>query len=320
MIYHLERAAPTPTQEGIMVTLQWLASANVTGRIADLTNAFGQARKTSRKNKLATKLPPGVTHPKVGPGQLLRVETEIYGLVSGPSWLRASMTVDMLAAGYVKNPYDKCLFTLFSSDETSEGQLLLDVDDFKEGGKETHCKTMEDSMTSTVVVRRSTSCRQDKRVHGFLEDVSCKTQISASLCRWTNMSKGYLSNTKEMSDGMLTNIKGVNGGLGWLASTARPDMAAPHSIIPSGYDRRSPQLISEVNAAVKQCHAVPITITIWPIPFAELRWTTFTSSGFDTGERQRHQQGWLVCATNKYFNQERSAPVSVLHWRSRKLT
>ena len=79
-----------------MVTLQWLASAKVTGRIADLTNAFGQARKTSRKNKVATKLPPGVTHPKVGPGQLLRVETEIYGLVSGPSWLRASLTVDLL--------------------------------------------------------------------------------------------------------------------------------------------------------------------------------------------------------------------------------
>ena len=97
-------------------------------------------------------------------------------------------------------------------------------------------------------------------------------------------------------------------------------MAALHSIIPSGYDGRSPSLISEVNAAVKQCHAVPITIMIWPILFAELRWTTFTDSGFDTRERQRHQQGWLVCATNKYFNQERSAPVSVLHWRSRKLT
>ena len=136
MIYQLERAAPSPTQEGIMVTLQWLASARVTGRIADLTNAFGQARKTSRKNKLASKLPPGVTHPKVGRGQLLRVGTEIYGLVSGPSWLRASLTVDLLAAGYTKNPYDKCLFTLFSSDETSEGQLLLDVDDFIEGGNE----------------------------------------------------------------------------------------------------------------------------------------------------------------------------------------
>ena len=58
------------------------------------------------KNKLATKLLPGVAHPAVEPGQLLLVETEIYGLVSGPSWLRASLTVDLLAAGYVKNPYD----------------------------------------------------------------------------------------------------------------------------------------------------------------------------------------------------------------------
>ena len=56
IIYQLERAAPTPTHKKIMVTLQWLASAKVTGRIADLTNAFGQARKKSRNNKLATKL------------------------------------------------------------------------------------------------------------------------------------------------------------------------------------------------------------------------------------------------------------------------
>ena len=182
-----------------------------------------------------------------------------------------------------------------------------------------------DSTTSTVVVRRSTSCRQEKRVHNVVQDPDFRITVSMdeyvkSKLRPIEVPKGYLSNTKEISDGMLTNVKGVNGGLGWLASTAKPDMAAPHSIIPSGYDRRSPQLISEVNAAVKQCHAVPITITIWPILFAELRWTTFIDSGFDTGERQRHQQGWLVSATNKYFNQERSAPVSVRHWRSRKLT
>ena len=98
---------------------------------------------TGTQDVKKNKRPPGVTHPRVGPRQLLRVEKEIYGLVSGPSWLRASLTVDLLATGCVKNPYDKCLFTLFSSDETSEGQLLLDVDDFMEGGKETHRKTME---------------------------------------------------------------------------------------------------------------------------------------------------------------------------------
>ena len=51
--------------------------------------------------------------------------------------------MDLLAAGYVKNPYDICLFTLFSSDDTSEGQLSFDVDDFIEGGSEIHRKTME---------------------------------------------------------------------------------------------------------------------------------------------------------------------------------
>ena len=288
------------------------------------------SQDVKEKNKLATKLPPGVTHPAVGPRQLLRVETEIYGLVSGPSWLRASLTVDLLAAGYVKNPYDKCLFTLFSSVETSEGQLLLDVDDFIEGGKETHRKTMEgfydkyrcgkavDLMSAgqegTLFAGRRVVQNPDFRI-----TVSMDEYVKSKL-RPIEVPKGYLSNTKERSDGMLTNIKGVNGGLGWLASTERPRVASPHSIIPSGCGRGSPQLISKVNAAVKQCHAVPITITIWPILFAELRWTTFTDSGFDTGERQRHQQGWLVCATNKYFKQERSAPVSVLHWRSRKLT
>ena len=94
------------------------------------------------KNQLATRLPPGVTHPSVGLGQLLLVETEIYGPVSGPSWLRASLTVDLLDAGYVKNPYDRCLFTLFSTGDMSEGQVLIDVDDFIEGGKETQRKPM----------------------------------------------------------------------------------------------------------------------------------------------------------------------------------
>ena len=96
MIYLLERAAPTPTQEGIMVTLQWLASAKVTGRMADFTNAFGQARKTSRKNKLATKLALGVTHPKVGPGQLLRVENRDLR-----TCVRAKLVEGKLDCGFV---------------------------------------------------------------------------------------------------------------------------------------------------------------------------------------------------------------------------
>ena len=205
--------------------------------------------KDVKKNKLATQLAPGVTHPKVGPRQLLRVETEIYGLVSGPSWLRASLTVDLLAAGYVKNPYDKCLFTLFSSDGTSEGQLLLDVDDFTEGGKETHRKIMEgfyDKYRCGKAVDLMSAGQEGTRFSGrcvaqnldFRITVSMDEYVKSKL-RPIEVPKGHLSNTKEISDGMLTNIKGVNGGLGWLASTARPDMAAQSFHLGMTDDRRN---------------------------------------------------------------------------------
>ena len=68
------------------MTLQWLASAKMSGRISDLTDLLVRNTKRHEKNKLATKFPPGVTHPSVGPGQLLLVDSEIYGLASGPRW------------------------------------------------------------------------------------------------------------------------------------------------------------------------------------------------------------------------------------------
>ena len=69
----------------------------------------------------------------------------------------------------------------------------------------------------------------------FRITVSMDEYVKSKL-RSIEVPREYVSNTKETSDGMLMNVKGVNGGLGWLASTARPHMAAPHSIIPSGYD------------------------------------------------------------------------------------
>ena len=138
---------------------------------------------------------------------------------------------------------------MFSSDETSEGQLLLDVDDFIEGGNEMHRETMEkfyDTYRCGKAIDLRLAGQEGTRFAArrvvqhpdFRITVSMNEYVKSKL-RPTEVPRGYLSNTKEISDGMLTNVKGVNGGLGWLASTARPDMAAPHSIIPSGYDRRS---------------------------------------------------------------------------------
>ena len=119
VIYQSERAAPTPTQEGIMVTLQWLASAKVTGRIADLTNAFDRLARHREKqtcHETATRSDSSKSGTR---DSCCVLKQRSVGLCQDQAGPRASLTVDLLAAGYVKNPYGKCLFTLFSSDETS---------------------------------------------------------------------------------------------------------------------------------------------------------------------------------------------------------
>ena len=128
----------------------------------------------------------------------------------------------------------------------------------------------------------------------FRITVSMDEYVKSKL-RPIEVPRGYLSNTREISDGMLTNVKRVNGGLGWLASTARPDMAAPHSIMPPGFDRRSPQLISEVDAAVKQCHAVPITHSFSRSYVGRHSRTQVSTLESDSGT---NKVGWCVPSTS----------------------
>ena len=86
--------------------------------------------------------------------------------------------------------------------------------------------------------------------------------------------KGYLSNTKETSDGMLTNIKGVNGGLGWLASTARPSQCSSETMSRSSHHHHD-LAHSFRTAALDDIHRVRF----------RHRGATATP------------QGWLVCAS-----------------------
>ena len=136
----------------------------------------------------------------------------------------------MLDCGFVgcrlsKNVFDKCLFTLFSSDETSEGQLLLDVDDFIEGGNEMHRETMRkffDKYHCGKAIDLRLAGQEGTRFAGrrivqhpdFRITVSMDEYVKSKL-RPIEVPIGYLSNIKEVSDGMLTSVKGVTGGLGW---------------------------------------------------------------------------------------------------------
>ena len=61
------------------------------------------------------------------PGQLLRLDTEIYGTDRGPSWWRETFTGAIKELGYRESPLDPCAYILTDTEvEVSRRKKLLD--------------------------------------------------------------------------------------------------------------------------------------------------------------------------------------------------
>ena len=87
-IHEIERSCPTPGLSSINITLQILASTTSEGTLVDGEKAFMQGDPSVRDEPLyATPPPEGL--PGVPEGALIRLDREVYGLVSGMSGWRS---------------------------------------------------------------------------------------------------------------------------------------------------------------------------------------------------------------------------------------
>ena len=112
MLHSIERSAPTPTSLAVNLSLQAIASRKWDAYVKDAKAAFTQALPTTRSQKLACSMPSDMPLAGCSEDQLILLHTEVYGLVSGPSWWRRSLLDVLLKLGYQLNPYDRCVLTL----------------------------------------------------------------------------------------------------------------------------------------------------------------------------------------------------------------
>ena len=139
----------------INITLQILASTSSEGTLADGEKAFMQGDPSFRDEPLYATLPPKVCQVCLR-GAPIRLDREVYGLVSGmPGW-RSRIVSQLKEEGYEMNVYEPCLFSKFSVREEPAvdggsiapgefvGCVLLEVDDHLIGGRgKAHHKSME---------------------------------------------------------------------------------------------------------------------------------------------------------------------------------
>ena len=109
-IHEIERSCPTPELSSINITLQILASTTSEGTLADGEKAFMQGDPSARDEPLyATPPPEGL--PGVPEGELIRLDREAYGLVSGMSGWRSRIVSQLKEEGYEMDVYEHCLFS-----------------------------------------------------------------------------------------------------------------------------------------------------------------------------------------------------------------
>ena len=154
-IHEIERSCHTPELSSINITLQILASTASEGMLADGEKAFMQGGPSIRDEPLyATPPPEGL--PGVPEGALIRLDREVYGLVSGMSEWRSRIVSQLKEEGYQMNVYEPCLFRKFAVREEPAvdggtiapgdfvGCVLLEVDDHLVGGRgKAHYESIE---------------------------------------------------------------------------------------------------------------------------------------------------------------------------------
>lgn len=89
------------------------------------------------------------------------------------------------------------------------------------------------------------------------------------------VSRGFLSQTKQLGEEGMSEVASVNGKTGWLGANGRPDLAVGHSIIAGQYRDKLPSLVAQSNQFVKQAQDHVVKLRVWPIPPQDIRLDPF---------------------------------------------
>ena len=332
----LERFAPTPSTTTVMLCLQIIASHHYHLYIMDVSSAFGQSDPCEREQgPLWASMPPtGI--PEVPPWALIRVRTAVYGLVNAPAVWRKTVRRLLLSLEYTESVLDPCLYYLPANEEERNngvkfqvaGIVLLDVDDFCQGGNSRH-----EALMSTL--RTKLKFGKWKDVYGSSAEYIGRTlsqqdnfEIRVSMKRYIQEKLKPVVLPKErlkQKDALLdekevTWLRGVGGSLLWVGKEGRPDVGAACAMAMS-WSSSGPTVdhILMANKTVNELkQTMEVYLRIIPIPTDQGIWLSVADASMANVE-QKSQGGFLVALVHHTILNGARADFSINSWRSHKL-
>ena len=274
---YLNSTTPQVTRDGVMFTVQIIASMKWKLGFLDFTQAFHSGDGIQR-TIFAEQPHEGV--PGLVRGQLLRLLKTCYGLTDGPFAWFSHITRVILDLGYEASKADPCLFYLFTyhkGKKTLSGIIAMATDDLLHGGDQEHLDRMEQLKKKYKMGKcqfeQGRFCGKNYKT---LEDGSIKIdqenfvqeKIQVIPLTTERRRQRYSKCTSEE----ISALRGLLGSLAWLAKETRPDIAGRVALLQQTLPTPRIRDIIEANLVAAEAYKNASSgIRITPIEIVNLR-------------------------------------------------
>ena len=336
-VHAIERAAPTPLTTTIYLMMQLAACRQWPCYIKDIKTAFLQGKPTTRKQKLAVRMP-REAFPGLDPRQLVLLLTEIYGLVSGPAWWRRTLLEFLVRElGYRINCYDKCLLTLDAEENGKEdptktqGVIVIEVDDILEAGGPRHRKLMQ-RLESKFKFGKIVDLMKTPEGTGYagrrlrqLQDYSILYDMQeyvTNRLKFVHLERNTLKKnaaTTILNAEEESQLRGVIAAVNWASREGRPDASAAASLLAGCFPGPSVADAWAVNRVIEHLKQHEVILKIHALREEDVRHLVVSDASFDPTGKCKPQHGWLQAITTPLLNRGGRAPISLVSWRSKKM-
>ena len=333
----VERFSPTPSGPTVHLAFQLIASQRFGLEIMDVTSAFGQSDAEVRKQGPLYASMPTTGIPGKEQWMLVEILTAIYGLVNAPATWRRTVRKVLLSLGYSESIYDPCLFILhYNAEERAQGAsfgcaglVLLDVDDFAQGGGARHKQLMlklkeRFRFGKWRVVYKSYAeylGRTVRQLENFEIRIDMQRYIEEKL-HAVRLPRARVSmgDEEELTDPEVTMLRGAGGSLLWVGKEARPDVAGACSMAMSwGSGRPCIKHIKGVNKTIAELKKTSdCYLRIMPIALSEGMWLAVSDASV-ANDSEKSQGGFVVAFAEKGIKDGKLAMFSINCWRSHRL-
>ena len=331
----LERYAPTPATPTVYLAFQMLSSLKYKLVIMDVSSAFGQSDAHEREQGplFATMPPSGI--PGYEKHWLIRVLTAVYGLVNAPAVWRKTVRKALDELGYVESTFDPCLYILpYLAAENPRGSrgcaglVLLDVDDFLQGGNHRHGDLMEKLRLRFKFGKWRDIYENSGEYLGRTVSQARDYEIRISMARYINekLSPVILPREKvkdenrALDENETTLVRGAGGSLLWVGREARPDVAASCAMTMAwGKGGPTVQNIKFCNKVIQELRSTSEAyLRIIPIPLEDGIWLVFSDASLGN-DGEKSQGGFLVAFCDRCILDGKIGRLSINSWKSHRL-